>query len=184
MPSVHLRACSFAHTAATPVLDDVTLDLADGWVGVVGANGSGKTTLLHLVAGLLAPTTGTCEVVAHVPPVLCRQDVDHLDDDVVAFAHDWDGPAAALRSRLDLDPDDLDRWPTLSAGQRKRWQVATVLAGRPDVLLLDEPTNHVDATTRDLLLAELARFRGLGLVVSSTVRKWPSSAMLREPMPG
>ncbi|MCA9518700.1 MAG: ATP-binding cassette domain-containing protein, partial [Myxococcales bacterium] len=41
-----------------------------------------------------------------------------------------------------LDPDDVPRWPTLSPGERKRWQIAAALAARPDVLLLDEPTNH------------------------------------------
>ena len=166
MPSIHLRDCSFAHTAATPVLTDVTLDLADGWVGVVGANGSGKTTLLHLLAGRLRPTAGSIHVVAGVDPVLCPQEVDELDDAVRAFSWDWSGTAARLRSRLALEPDDLDRWPTLSPGQRKRWQVGAALAAEPDVLLLDEPTNHLDAGARGLLVDALRAFPGLGLVVS------------------
>ena len=148
MPSVHLRACSFAHTAATPILEDVTLDLADGWVGIMGPNGAGKTTLLDLVARHRQPTAGEVHVVADVPPVLCPQEVGHLDDDVRTFSWDWSGPAARLRSRLELDPDDLDRWATLSPGERKRWQVGTALAAEPDVLLLDEPTNHLDARAR------------------------------------
>ena len=166
MPSVHLSGCSYAHTAATPVLEDVTLDLADGWVGVVGPNGAGKSTLLGLVAGSLAPTAGTCHVVAHVGPVLCEQEVGQLDEAVRAFSWDWSGQAARLRSRLALDPDDLERWVTMSPGERKRWQVGAALAADPDVLLLDEPTNHLDAHARALLLQVLRGFTGLGIVVS------------------
>lgn len=166
MPSIHLRACSFAHTAATSVLDDVTLDLADGWVGVVGANGSGKTTLLRLVTGELVPTAGEVHVVADIPPVLCPQEVDDLDPSIRAFAWDWTGSAARIRSRLDLDPDDLDRWDTLSPGERKRWQVGAALAAEPDVLLLDEPTNHLDLASCDMLTDALTVYPGTVMLVT------------------
>ena len=166
MPSVHLDSCSFGHAAGLPVVEGVTLDLGVGWVGVVGPNGAGKTTLLRLVAGELAPTAGACRVVADVPPVVCPQEVGELDDAVWAFAWDWEGDAPRLRSRLGLDPEDLERWDTLSPGERKRWQVGAALAARPDVLLLDEPTNHLDADARGLLVDALRGFAGVGLVVS------------------
>ena len=166
MPSVHLSACSFAHAAGLPVVEAVELDLGPGWVGVVGPNGAGKTTLLRILAGQLAPTSGSCHVVAEVPPVLCPQEVAELDDGVRLFAQDWEDDAPRLRSRLGLDPDDLERWETLSPGERKRWQVGAALARRPDVLLLDEPTNHLDAEARDLLVGALAEFGAVGLVVS------------------
>jgi ATPase subunit of ABC transporter with duplicated ATPase domains len=175
VPSLHLRGLSYAHTLATPVLDDVDLDLAGDpghrWVGVVGANGAGKTTLLRLLAGELHPTAGHLDVQAALPALLVPQEVGELTGAVRAFAQTWDGNAERLRSRLDLDPDDLDPvvgrgWPALSPGQRKRWQIATALAADPDVLLLDEPTNHLDGQARELLLDVLANFRGLGLLVS------------------
>ncbi|MFR7404441.1 MAG: hypothetical protein ACLUW6_07520 [Coriobacteriaceae bacterium] len=37
---------------------------------------------------------------------------------------------------------------------------------RPDVLVMDEPTNHVDAPTREAVTAALARFKGVGLLIS------------------
>jgi ATPase subunit of ABC transporter with duplicated ATPase domains len=176
VPSIHLRGLSYAHTAATPILADVDLDLvADAtahgspWVGVVGANGAGKSTLLRLLAGELRPTSGTIDVLADGPPRVVPQAVDRLTADVEAFATDWDGAAVRSRRRLALDVDDLHvgaGWVGLSPGQRKRWQVAAALHERPDVLLLDEPTNHLDVASRELLVAELARFGGLGLVVS------------------
>jgi ATPase subunit of ABC transporter with duplicated ATPase domains len=178
VPSLHLRGLSYAHTIATSVLTGVDLDVAadehahgSSWVGVVGANGSGKTTLLRLLAGEVPPTAGAIDVHSDLPPRLVPQEVDEAASDVHAFAADWDGASLRLRRRLALDVDDLDPvvgrgWSALSPGLRKRWQVAAALAARPDVLLLDEPTNHLDAGSRELLLSELERFRGLGLVVS------------------
>jgi ATPase subunit of ABC transporter with duplicated ATPase domains len=178
VPSLHLRGLSYAHTLATSILTDVDLDVvadpaAHGspWVGVVGPNGAGKSTLLRLLAGELAPTAGRVDVQSVSPPRLVRQDVDDLDEHVLSFAASWDGVAIRRRKRLALDPDDLDGatgagWSTRSPGVRKRWQVAAALHERPDVLLLDEPTNHLDAGSRELLVAELERFRGLGLIVS------------------
>ncbi len=71
-----------------------------------------------------------------------------------------------MRARLELDPVALDRWRTLSPGERKQWQIGAALVGRSDVLLLDEPTNHLDAEARDLLVSALADFTGCGVVVS------------------
>ena len=175
MPSIHLRGLTLAHTTATPVLDEVTLDLAGPsdrpFVGVVGANGAGKTTLLRLLAGDLRPDHGRLQVESAVLPVFVPQDVEHLDDEVVEFAWRCDGVAERLRRRLDLDPDQLEPslgggWHTCSPGQRKRWQLAAALARDPDVLLLDEPTNHLDVDARDQLLAVLEGFTGFGLLVS------------------
>jgi ATPase subunit of ABC transporter with duplicated ATPase domains len=176
MPSVHLRALSLAYTSATSVLAEVDLDLDAGppggsWIGVVGANGAGKTTLLRLLAGELEPTAGRLHVHSDLAPLLIAQELDHPGQDVLSFAATWDAVAASLRGRLELDPDDLlsetgRTWSALSPGVRKRWQLATALAQQPDVLLLDEPTNHLDVRARELVLTELARFDGLGLVVS------------------
>lgn len=139
---------SYAHTSAVRIFDAVDLDLAaadPAWVGVVGANGAGKSTLLRLVAGQLAPTAGTIFWDRPRPVILVPQEVDVLTDDVRVFSWTWDGIAQRLRSRFNLDPDELDRrWAALSPGQRKRWQIAAALAQQPDVLLLDEPTNHLD----------------------------------------
>jgi ATPase subunit of ABC transporter with duplicated ATPase domains len=166
MPSVILASVSFAYTSAHEVLSAVDLSLGPGWVGVVGPNGAGKSTLLDLIAGRLVPTVGTVTVDSDVPPMLCSQRVEDVEPSVVAFAESYDGADFARRGRLRLDPDDLLRWPTLSPGERKRWQVGAALSARPDVLLLDEPTNHLDRDSRALLQTELRHFGGVGLVVS------------------
>src|ERR1700689_5973892 len=83
-----------------------------------------------------------------------------------AFARETDGVARRIHGELRLDPAALVRWPTLSPGERKRWQVGAALGSDPAVLMLDEPTDHLDVEARELLLAGLERFRGVGIIVS------------------
>jgi ATPase subunit of ABC transporter with duplicated ATPase domains len=167
MPAVHLKQLSYRYTTAAEVITGADVHIGPGWTGVVGTNGAGKTTFLRLIAGQLAPTSGTVVVEpADGPVVLCEQTVDHLTPAIRAFADSWDGSDVSLRGRLGLDPYQLDRWLTLSPGERKRWQVGAALSQRPDVLLLDEPTNHLDSEARSLLVAALQRHEGVGLVVS------------------
>jgi ATPase subunit of ABC transporter with duplicated ATPase domains len=167
MPAVHFNHLSFRYSTAVDILVDAHLDLGPGWTGVVGANGAGKTTLLQLVAGRLTPNAGAVTVDPDgALVVLCEQTVEHPTPDIATFAESWDGLDASFRGRLDLDVDQFQRWPTLSPGERKRWQIGAALSREPDVLLLDEPTNHLDAAARGLLIASLARFSGIGLVVS------------------
>ncbi len=162
-----LAHVSFAHADAVPLLVDQTHVFEAGWSALVGANGAGKTTLLRILAGELRPDGGTVRV---LPPGLCvrlcPQEVRELAADVRRLAIASDGLAARLRGVLALDAGALARWPTLSPGERTRWQVGAALASDPAVLLLDEPTNHLDATARDLLVAALRRFEGIGVVVS------------------
>ncbi len=167
MPAVHLNNLSFRYSTAVDVLGGVTADIGPGWTGVVGANGSGKTTLLRLIAGDLTANSGQVLIdPADAVIVLCEQSVEEATDQIEGFAASWEGTDAALRRRLGLDPGELPRWAALSPGERKRWQIGAALSRRPDLLLLDEPTNHLDRKARRLLASALARFDGVGLVVS------------------
>jgi ATPase subunit of ABC transporter with duplicated ATPase domains len=165
--SIHLSNLSFSYSSAAPLFAGVDADLGPGWTGIVGPNGAGKTTLLGLMSGSLTPGAGSAAVVpGESLVVLCPQRVDRADERIERLAASWDGAASRLRSLLGLDPADLGRWPTLSPGERKRWQVGAALAARPDVLLADEPTNHLDGEARDLLADALAEFPGCGVIVS------------------
>ncbi|MEE8490621.1 MAG: ATP-binding cassette domain-containing protein [Acidimicrobiia bacterium] len=167
MPSLHFVNLSFRHTSAVPLFDDVTVHLGPGWHGLVGATGSGKTTLLRLVTGELEPVSGIVSAEPVQPsPTLCDQSVEHRTDEISSFAASSDGQARQLHGRLRLNPTDLERWPTLSPGERKRWQIGAALAAQPLVLLLDEPTNHLDREGREVLLGALRRFTGMGVIVS------------------
>lgn len=167
MPAVHLDQVSFRYSSAADVLTGVSAHIGEGWTGVVGANGAGKSTLLSLIAGSLQPTHGAVTLdPADAIVIRCPQEVDEPTPEITLFADSYDSLARKWMGRLDLSPDSLNRWPTLSPGERKRWQVGAALARRPDILLLDEPTNHLDSRARDLVVSALERFSGAGLVIS------------------
>ena len=167
MSAIHFRDVSFHHSSAVPILESASFSLGRGWTGVVGTNGAGKTTILDLIEGSLSATGGSLWL---DPPdaivTLCPQTADKMDPNIEILRESFDGDAQTLVGRLGLERSDLDRWETLSPGERKRWQVGGALYQRPDVLLLDEPTNHLDRDARSLLIDELHRFGGTGLVVS------------------
>lgn len=134
---------------------------------MVGANGAGKSTLLSLIAGEVAPTTG--RLILDPPGAAvarCRQEVDASTSEIEAFALAEDGQSRRWMGLLEIDPSSIQRWETLSPGERKRWQLGAALASDPHILLLDEPTNHLDAAARTVVEPALARFDGVGLVIS------------------
>jgi len=164
-PRLRLQRASFAFDDLRPLLDDVDLHFPLGWTGLVGPNGAGKTTLLRLLAGDLP-----CPGLRAEPPGLVvhrlDQRLDLPSEAVQAFAWAWDKPALRLQSLLGLDPEALERWPTLSPGERRRWQVGAARWTSPDALLLDEPGNHLDVEARERLVEALRDFPGIGVLVS------------------
>ncbi|GAA1408629.1 MULTISPECIES: ABC-F family ATP-binding cassette domain-containing protein [Oerskovia] len=151
-----------------------SIDLAPGAkLLVTGANGSGKSTLLHVLAGDLAPSSGTVGRARGVEVALLEQDVRLHDDartprDLLALVT---GQDPADRPHVDahglVAPRDLDRpLASLSVGQRRRVVLAMLVTQAPDVLLLDEPTNHVSLTLAEELMAAVETWPGAVVVAS------------------
>ncbi|MFJ1594215.1 ABC transporter ATP-binding protein [Kitasatospora albolonga] len=166
------------------VLDGVDITPPPGaTVGLLGPNGSGKSTLLRILAGLLAPDTGTVTLdgdpldglgrrtVARRIAVVDQHAVTQVDLSVldvvrlgrIPHRRAWSAPdhvdeeavTDALR-RTGLTDRAAQSWHTLSGGERQRVQIARALAQRPRELLLDEPTNHLDIQHQLDLLALVA----------------------------
>lgn len=169
--NLRVQRLSFAFSDRT-LLDDLTFHLTrtpgtSGWTGLVGANGSGKTTLLRLLLGELKPTSGQLKLEPDGARVRwCPQRVEEKDAELDSFAWASDGLARQLHGKLRLKPELLERWPTMSPGERKRWQLGAALWSEPEVLLLDEPSNHLDGEGLALLRGALREFGGIGVIVS------------------
>lgn len=142
-------------------------------LGIVGVNGTGKSTLLDIIAGRISPLEGTVELGTTVSLGYYDQLVRTLDPaarvrDVVAGPHqeaDWTTKRLLEEFWFDSDnqyaPVEL-----LSGGERRRLQLLTVLAAKPNVLLLDEPTNDLDIDTLRVLEDFLEEWPGALVVVS------------------
>jgi len=145
-------------------------------IGILGPNGAGKTTLLLMLVGVRPVSEGEVHVMGrsvataadlawirnHTGLVFQEPD-DQLfcatvyDD--VAFGprqlqldeREVDGRVRAALEAVDM-ADEAERVSHhLSAGQKRRVALATVLAMQPEILLLDEPTNDLDPRGRKAL---------------------------------
>ena len=147
-------------------------------IGIVGSNGAGKSTLLRLIAGELAPDSGSVEAGATVKTGHFSQEGRELDlnQRVYDFIHSIAGEvktdegtfsASQMMERF-LFSGDLQSVPIgrLSGGERRRLYLLSVLMAAPNVLLLDEPTNDLDVTTLSILEDYLQSFPGPVLAVS------------------
>ena len=153
-------------------LTDCTLDVPAGKVvGLVGPNGAGKTTLLSMAVGMLAPTTGTIEVLggspASGPDQLAK--VGYVAQETPTYAGlsveehlrlgahlnpGWDDAVAHERiRRLGVDP--AQRAGRLSGGQRAQLALTLGIAKRPELLVLDEPVASLDPLARREFLQDL-----------------------------
>ncbi|MEV7846971.1 ribosomal protection-like ABC-F family protein [Streptomyces cyaneofuscatus] len=139
---------------------------------VTGGNGAGKTTLLRVLAGDLAPDTGT---------VLRHARVGYLPQELPArptrrtllatFAAGRPGfPDEYADELLGLGlfrPEDLGvPVASLSIGQQRRLALARLVTRPADLLVLDEPTNHIALSLVEEVEAALAQYPGAVVVVS------------------
>lgn len=161
------------------VLQDFTYHIArDDRVGIVGRNGAGKSTLLNLIAGKLAPDSGTVDWGETVRLGYFSQEGRELDprQRVYDFIHEIAGEvktregnfsATQMMERF-LFPTQLQGQPIgkLSGGERRRLYLLSILMAAPNILLLDEPTNDLDVTTLAILEEYLETFPGAVLAVS------------------
>ena len=162
---------------AIAAVDDVSIEILDGeLLALLGPSGCGKTTTLRMIAGFVAPVSGTVKFgerdVTRVP--VHKRNVGMVFQGYALFPHltvaknvefglkvrGWD------RARIAARVTEMLRWVqmeslaersprALSGGQQQRVALARAMANHPDVLLLDEPFSALDAKLRGQMRTEI-----------------------------
>jgi ABC-2 type transport system ATP-binding protein len=159
-------------------VNDITMTVGPGVTGLLGPNGAGKSTLINMMAGFLAPSTGSVTLdgvaiwrneevyreIGIVPERESMYDFLTAHEFVVANAelHGLSDPGAAAQRALatvEMEYAQHRRIETYSKGMRQRAKMASALVHDPSVLLLDEPFNGMDPRQR-LQLMDLLRRMG------------------------
>jgi NitT/TauT family transport system ATP-binding protein len=175
-------------------LRDLSLAVAHGeFVSLVGPSGCGKSTILHVIAGFIAPQSGTVTIDGKpvtgpgadrgvvfqrhnlLPWKTVRENVafglkvqNAPFDTQTRIADDWIA-RIGLRGFADSYPDEL------SEGMRQRVGLARAFATNPAVLLMDEPFASLDALTairmRELLVSIWERSEKVVLFVTHDIEE-------------
>jgi ABC-2 type transport system ATP-binding protein len=189
---IETKALTKVYPGHVTALAGLTVAVAPGVTGLVGANGAGKSTLIKILLGLLPPSTGQATVLGHdcqtsgetirmllgympehdcLPPdVTATEFVAHLGrmsglPPTVAKER-----AAESLRHVGLHEERYRLIGTYSTGMKQRVKLAQALVGDPRVLLLDEPTNGLDPAGRTAMLELIGRIGaefGISIVVAS-----------------
>ena len=179
---VTVRVSVDGRPAPKTLLQELSLDLTELRIGVIGANGSGKSTLLRLLNGLVAPSEGTVRVdgadtvravrevrrrvgfvftdpLSQLVMPTGREDVELSLRRSIRNATERRAHAESVLERFGLLPLADQSIYELSGGERQLLALAAVLAVEPEVLVLDEPSTLLDLRNRELLRRTLAGLR-------------------------
>ena len=146
------------------IFTNVSFHAANGWTGVIGVNGAGKSTLMMLACGVLQTDAGKIE--RPIKSIYCEQRTDDLPKKFSMLLNSSTKSSIKLIEMMGLQNDWLERWDTLSHGERKRAQIASALFDEPELLAIDEPTNHLDQAAKKQIASALKIYKGIGLLVS------------------
>jgi ABC-2 type transport system ATP-binding protein len=169
---------------------DCSIEVEKGTIyGLLGANGAGKTTIFKMLSGLIAPTSGSAEILG-LDIVKSRTGVQRKIGtmiDVPVFYEDLSAvdnlelhlaymdKAANARKALDMvGLTDTGNRPAskFSLGMRQRLAIARAIVHEPELLILDEPTNGLDPEgirAMRKLFRWLVEEHGMTILISSHI---------------
>jgi ABC-type lipoprotein export system ATPase subunit len=142
-----------------------------GLVVIIGDSGIGKSSLLKLLAGSIAPTSGSL----HIPKNWQHQKPVFLEDQLTLISHwkikDYFHPFALnqILLKLALDPNMVSEpFQNLSVGQRIRVMLGLFFSIQSNCYLLDEPTHALDKKSRDAVIRYIGEHALSHLIVIAT----------------
>lgn len=157
------------------LFEDVTAVVRGGErVVLQGPNGVGKTTLVKLILGLERPDTGEIKIASGANIGYLDQEQETLDPECTvldAYCQGLGGPEAEHRANLHryglFAGDQVhQKIASLSTGQRRKLQIARLIARKANMLILDEPTNHLDLESVEQFERALCEFPGTILAIT------------------
>ena len=168
-------------------LDGISFDVEAGSIfGVIGHNGAGKTTLLKIMAGLIAPTSGTLSINgidAAARPLELKKTLGYLPEEsrlyetmtvdgyLAFFGEIYGLDAATIRARRDelLTSLSLEhegkKIGELSKGMKRKVAIARSLMHDPSMLIYDEPTSGLDPMTSRSVVGYIKKLQGQGKTI-------------------
>ena len=186
---IDIKNLSFNYNKGYKALDNINANLGAGVHLLLGENGAGKTTLLHVIAGLLFAKEGSCSIDGN--DISLRRPCDmskvfFMPEDITfpaknindfAKIHSQFYPTfneEIFRQNLEIfHLTGNESFSSLSLGNRKKANLAYVMALGTDVLLLDEPTNGLDINAKkELLKIMVGSLREDQTVIVSTHTVW------------
>jgi ribose transport system ATP-binding protein len=190
------------------VLHGIDFALHPGEVhALIGENGAGKSTMMKILAGYLAPSSGTLRLegapvtfadqrAAEAAGILMIHQEFNLalqltvEENLFLGREKRRGPfldSRAMRAeardwlaRLDCPVDPRARIADLSVPQRQMVEIARALGRRARVLIMDEPTAVLTGRETDVLLAQIARLKAQGTAILYTSHKLDEIARIAD----
>jgi ABC-2 type transport system ATP-binding protein len=169
---------------------EVSFDIGEGEiVGFLGPNGAGKSTTMKILAGTLAPDSGSVLMFGKdfsQFPIECKRKIGYLPEDnplygtmyvreYLEYAAAFYLPKGDIRNAVDemvetcgLQKEYHKKIETLSKGNRQRVGLAQALIHKPDFLILDEPTAGLDPNQQEEILQAIQSYSAGKQILLST----------------
>ena len=175
------------HFGDRVAVEDVSFELEPGQIfALLGPNGAGKTTTLRMLAGLIAPTSGSVRIgsEAMTPSAAprLRERIGFLTeapglwdnltvhDNLKVYAQlygmrDAEKAVTEALALFEIADRSRDRTARLSKGLKQRVALARAIVHRPSIVLLDEPTAGLDPESARDVRELIVAMRGEGRAV-------------------
>lgn len=172
----------------TKVLDNISFEVSNELIAILGPTGEGKTVLLKIIAGLLKPDSGQIsfsenETIGFVFQHSALFDSLTVEENIRLSLEECSSlnrfeiteQVKSITNLLNIDQSFLRRGVTeLSGGERKIVAIARAIINNPSYLLYDEPTTGLDPITHDKICELIKNLNKPGIVVThnmDTIKK-------------
>ncbi len=172
-------------------VDDLTVSIPEGAIGLVGPNGAGKTTFLRLLLGLLRPTSGSGKVLGYAieDGIPVRERTGYMPEHdclipdmtgigLVSYMGRVSGldPGTAMSRAHDVlqfvgvEEERYRKVAEYSTGMKQKIKLAQAMVHDPQLYVFDEPTTGLDPRGRSEMLGlvgKIAASQGRNVILSS-----------------